>query len=178
MKENNDNLDSPENESISTINSDTKFNGNHEILEGLIKFIDNIININPNKISKDSESKIISKLNEINDSGIDITLLLDKNNNTLLQHYISKDLDNLELILIIINCYKSTLLNVNKPEKFYKWLINDNIQHQNFFEILIEKQYPLKKQIEFFNRTFLYINSGDNSLIYKLLKNRNNNYFT
>ena len=177
MKENNDNLDSPENESISTINSDTKFNGNHEILEGLIKFIDNIININPNKISKDSESKIISKLNEINDSGIDITLLLDKNNNTLLQHYISKDLGNLELILIIINCYKSTLLNVNKPEKFYKWLINDNIQHQNFFEILIEKQYPLKKQIEFFNRTFLYINSGDNSLIYKLLKNRNNNLF-
>ena len=45
MKENNDNLDSPENESISTINSDTKLIGNHEILEGLIKFIDNIINI-------------------------------------------------------------------------------------------------------------------------------------
>ena len=113
MREKNDNSDSPENESISTINSDKKLkdnNNNNDLFESLIKFIDNIINTNPNKISKDSESKIISKLNEINDSGIDITLLLDKNNNTLLQHYISKDLDNLELILIIINCYKSTLL--------------------------------------------------------------------
>ena len=104
----------------------------------------------------------------------DLTLLLDKNNNTLIQYYISKDLDNVELILNIINYYKKTLSEEN-PEKFYNWLINDNIFHQNFFEILIEKQYPLKKQIEFFNKTFLFINSGDNSLIYKILKNRNNN---
>ena len=179
MKEKNDNSDSPENEGISTINSDIKLkdNNNNDLFESLIKFIDNIINTNPNKISKDSESKIISKFNEINNSGIDITLLLDKNNNTLLQHFIARDLDNLEIILLIINYYKKTLLNDNKPEQFFKWLINDNIHHQNFFEILIEKQYPLKKQIEFFNKTFLYINSGDNSLIYKLLKNRNNNLF-
>ena len=43
-----------------------------------------------------------------------------------------KDLDSVELILNIINYYKKTLSEEN-PEKFYNWLINDNIFHQNFF---------------------------------------------
>ena len=75
MKEKNDNSDFPENGSISTINSDKKLkDNNNDIFESLIKFIDNVININGNKINKDSESKIISKFYEINSSGIDITL--------------------------------------------------------------------------------------------------------
>ena len=166
MKENNEKDDNK-----ILINTDIKAKNNKEIFDDLIKYIDSNYK---NDISNENELEIISKLNEKYNENIDITLLLDKNNNTLIQYYISKDLDNVELILNIINYYKKTLSEEN-PEKFYNWLINDNIFHQNFFEILIEKQYPLKKQIEFFNKTFLFINSGDNSLIYKILKNRNNN---
>ena len=166
MKENNEKDDNK-----ILINTDIKAKNNKEIFDDLIKYIDSNYK---NDISNENELEIISKLNEKYSENIDITLLLDKNNNTLIQYYISKDLDNVELILNIINYYKKTLSEEN-PEKFYNWLINDNIFHQNFFEILIEKQYPLKKQIEFFNKTFLFIYSGDNSLIYKILKNRNNN---
>ena len=166
MKENNEKDDNK-----ILINTDIKAKNNKEIFDDLIKYIDSNYK---NDISNENELEIISKLNEKYSENIDITLLLDKNNNTLIQYYISKDLDSVELILNIINYYKKTLSEEN-PEKFYNWLINDNIFHQNFFEILIEKQYPLKKQIEFFNKTFLFINSGDNSLIYKILKNRNNN---
>ena len=166
MKENNEKDDNK-----ILINTDIKAKNNKEIFDDLIKYIDSNYK---NDISNENDLEIILKLNEKYSENIDITLLLDKNNNTLIQYYISKDLDNVELILNIINYYKKTLSEEN-PEKFYNWLINDNIFHQNFFEILIEKQYPLKKQIEFFNKTFLFINSGDNSLIYKILKNRNNN---
>ena len=168
MKEKNN-----EQEAKSINNPDIKSKNSNEF-DNLIKFIDNNININQNDISNEIEQKIIYKLKDLSNIEKDITLLLDKNNNTLIQYYISKDLDNIELILIIINYYKKVFSEDNQ-EKFYNWLINDNIYHQNFFETLIEKQYPLKKQIEFFNKTFLYINSGDNSLIYKILKNRNNN---
>ena len=166
MKENNEKDDNK-----ILINTDIKAKNNKEIFDDLIKYIDSNYK---NDISNENDLEIILKLNEKYSENIDITLLLDKNNNTLIQYYISKDLDNVELILNIINYYKKTLSEEN-PEKFYNWLINDNIFHQNFFEILIEKQYPLKKQIEFFNKTFLFIYSGDNSLIYKILKNRNNN---
>ena len=166
MKENNEKDDNK-----ILINTDIKAKNNKEIFDDLIKYIDSNYK---NDISNENDLEIILKLNEKYSENIDITLLLDKNNNTLIQYYISKDLDSVELILNIINYYKKTLSEEN-PEKFYNWLINDNIFHQNFFEILIEKQYPLKKQIEFFNKTFLFINSGDNSLIYKILKNRNNN---
>ena len=172
-----DNINSNENELIIN-NIDTKSNNNkNNIFNDLIKYIDTM---NIHNMNKETELKIISKLNEKHNENIDITLLLDEYNNTIIQYYIKKDLDSIELILIIINYYKTTLLNDisnNNQEKFYKWLINDNTQNQNFFEILIEKQYPLKKQIEFFNKTFLYVNSGDNSLIYKILKNRDNNIF-
>ncbi len=172
-----DNINSNENELIiNNINTKTNNNKNN-IFNDLIKYIDTM---NIQNMNKETELKIISKLNEKHNENIDITLLLDEYNNTIIQYYIKKDLDSIELILIIINYYKTTLLNDisnNNQEKFYKWLINDNTQNQNFFEILIEKQYPLKKQIEFFNKTFLYVNSGDNSLIYKILKNRDNNIF-
>ena len=152
MKEKNN-----EQEAKSINNPDIKSKNSNEF-DNLIKFIDNNININQNDISNEIEQKIIYKLKDLSNIEKDITLLLDKNNNTLIQYYISKDLDNIELILIIINYYKKVFSEDNQ-EKFYNWLINDNIYHQNFFEILIEKQYPLKKQIEFFNKTFLYINS-------------------
>ena len=153
------------------INSDITAKNNTETFEDLIKYIDNNFK---NNIGNEIEVKIISKLNEQHNNNKDITLILDRNNNTLIQYYIARDLDNIELVLNIINYYK-TALSEDNQEKFFNWLINDNVFHQNFFEILIEKQYPLKKQIEFFNKTFFYINSGDNSLIYKLLKNRNYN---
>ena len=159
MKENNEKDDNK-----ILINTDIKAKNNKEIFDDLIKYINSNYK---NDISNENNLEIILKLKEKYRENIEKTLLLDKNNNTLIQYYISKDLDNVELILNIINYYKKTLSEEN-PEKFYNWLINDNIFHQNFFEILIEKQYPLKKQIEFFNKTFLFINSGDNSLIYKI----------
>ena len=67
--------------------------------------------MNIHNMNKETELKIISKLNEKHNENIDITLLLDEYNNTIIQYYIKKDLDSIELILIIINYYKTTLLN-------------------------------------------------------------------
>ncbi len=135
MKENNEKDDNK-----ILINTDIKAKNNKEIFDDLIKYIDSNYK---NDISNENDLEIILKLNEKYSENIDITLLLDKNNNTLIQYYISKDLDNVELILNIINYYKKTLSEEN-PEKFYNWLINDNIFHQNFFEILIEKHKYIK----------------------------------
>ena len=165
-----------ENEDKSSNNIEVKTNNDNNIFDNLTNYINIISNNNLDNINKEIESKITTKFNELKNTDMDITKILDRNNNTLIQYYIAKDLDSLEIILIIINYCKKTLFKDNQ-EKFYKWLINDNIKNQNFFEILLEKQYPLKKQITFFNKTFLYINSGDNSLIYKIIKNRDNNIF-
>ena len=177
MKEKDDNHELYQNDDKSSDYTDIKtINDVENLFNDLTKYIDNITNNNKLNINKETEVKIISKLDEIYNRDNNITSLFDKYNNTLIQYYIGKNLDTIELILIIINYYKKKLSNGNK-ENFYQWLINDNIQNQNCFEILIEKQYSLKKHIEFFNKTFLYINSGDNSLIYKILKNRTNNLF-
>ena len=115
MKENNEKDDNK-----ILINSDIKAKNNKEIFDDLIKYIDSNCK---NNINNENELEIISKLNKKYNENKDITLLLDKNNNTLIQYYISKDLDNIELILNIINYYKKTLSDDNQ-DKFYNWLIN------------------------------------------------------
>lgn len=148
------------------------------LFNNLTKFIDKLIN---NDIKKTDiqllEEKITSKLNEIDNKQIDIILIKDNLNNTLIQFYITKDFDYniLDIILPIMNYYNKILSN-NK-ENFNKWLINDNSNHFNIFELLIQKQISLNKQITYFNNLFNYLNFGDKSLIYKLLNNRYNNMF-
>ena len=177
MKEKDD-IDNSENEKLDEAEENTELNSNpnNELFDNLILFFDNLIINNSENLTKENKEKIILKFDELKDKGIDITLLLDNFNNTLIQYYIQRDSVNIDFILLIINYYHKSFSNDN-CDKFYNWLINDNNLHQNFYEILIERQFPLKKEIEYFNKTFLYINSGDNSLIYKILKDRVNNMF-
>ena len=121
MKDKNDNSHEKINQPYKDSNT-ILINDENQEFYNLMKYMENIININLNNISKESELKIISKLDEIN-KDIDICLLLDNDKNTLIQYYIAKDLDNLGLIIILINFYKSSLIN-NDPDKFYNWLIN------------------------------------------------------
>ena len=79
MKENNEKDDNK-----ILINSDIKAKNNKEIFDDLIKYIDSNCK---NNINNENELEIISKLNEKYNENKDITLLLDKNNNTLIQYY-------------------------------------------------------------------------------------------
>ena len=158
--------------------SETNNDSNYfALFNNLIKIID-IISDNTIKNSNNEllSEKISAKFKEINNKEIDITLIKDNLNNTLIQYYIIKETDTIEIISEIINYYYNTLLNIDK-DSFYKWIINDNSEHFNIFELIIEKQFSLSKQIALFNNLFSYFNSGDNSLIYKTLKNRDNNIF-
>ena len=158
--------------------SETNNDSNYfALFNNLIKFID-IISDNTIKNSNNEllSEKISAKFKEINNKEIDITLIKDNLNNTLIQYYIIKETDTIEIISEIINYYYNALLNIDK-DAFYKWLINDNSEHFNIFELIIEKQFSLSKQIALFNNLFSYFNSGDNSLIYKILKNRDNKKF-
>ena len=165
-------------EEIKNSNSSKNINDNYRSLfNSLTKFIDsNIDNNNNSKNNKNQilTEKISSKLNEIDTNQIDITLIKDNFNNTLIQYYLSKDYDNIDIILTIINYYNTILSNSNK-DNFNKWLINDNSENLNIFELLIEKQFSLNKQIIFFNNLFTYINFDDRTLLFKLLNNRKNN---
>ena len=158
--------------------SETNNDSNYfALFNNLIKIID-IISDNTIKNSNNEllSEKISAKFKEINNKEIDITLIKDNLNNTLIQYYIIKETDTIEIISEIINYYYNTLLNIDK-DSFYKWIIDDNSEHFNIFELIIEKQFSLSKQIALFNNLFSYFNSGDNSLIYKTLKNRDNNIF-
>ena len=98
-----DNINSDENELIIN-NIDAKSNNNkNNIFNDLIKYIDTM---NIQNMNKEIELKVISKLNEKHNENIDITLLLDEYNNTIIQYYIKKDLDSIELILMIIHKIK------------------------------------------------------------------------
>ena len=160
------------------INSSQNTNDKYSSLfNNITKFIDSNIDNNNNSKSNNSlilTEKISSKLNEIDNSQTDITLIKDNFNNTLIQFYLSKNNDNINIILTIINYYKNKLSNSNK-DNFNKWLINDNSENLNIFELLIEKQFSLNKQIEFFNNLFAYINFEDKTLLFKFLNNRKTN---
>jgi len=163
---------------LSQKNSENNNSKNYySIFNDITKFIDNNADnyLKNNNIQLLNE-KIELKLNEINNKGIDISLIKDNLNNTLIQYYLTKDNNNIDIIIIIVNYYSKILLNSNK-NKFYQWLINDNSEHFNILELLIEKQFSLNKQITLFNNILNYFNSGDNSLIFNILNNRNNNIF-
>ena len=151
-------------------------NNNISVFNNITKFIDGIMeNISKIMDSKFLNEKISEKLNEIDTKQIDIILMKDNLNNTLIQYYITKELINIELIITIVNYYNNILLD-NK-ENFNKWLTNDNSENYNIFELIIEKEFSLNNQILLFNNLFNYININDKSLISKILYNRNHNIF-
>ena len=170
MKENN--ISNYIQNNVGNANSNNYIN----IFNNITKFIDGIMeNISKMMDYKFLNEKIYEKLNEINTKQIDITLIKDNLNNILIQYYIKKDYINIELILTIVNYYSNILSN-NK-NNFNKWIINDNWENLNIFELIIGKQYSLNDNIIFFNNLFNYINLNDKSLISKILNNRNNNIF-
>ena len=158
-----------------TVNVD--FKNYLSIFNNIVKYIDN----NSDNYLKNNNIQLLTqkielKLNEINTKEIDFSLIKDNLNNTLIQYYLTKDYNNIDIIIILLNYYSKILLNSDK-NKFNKWLINDNSEHFNIFELLIETQFSLNKQISLFNNLLSYFNSSDNSLISNILYNRKNNIF-
>ena len=172
MKENDDNNDILENVKLEQ-NGSESFSS---LFNDCIKYIDSIVNNNKNISNEIMKEKITNKLNEINGKGLDIILIKDNLKNTLIQYYLNMENDNKDIILAITNYYSKMLYNNNR-DKFNKWLTNDNSENMNIFEMLIEKQIPLNKQIEYFNDLFSFINTRDNSIFSQLLNNRRSNIF-
>jgi palmitoyltransferase len=169
MKENDNNI----NESY-----DSKYY--NSLFNNIIKFIESNysdINTKNNNNYQLLNEKISTKLDEINNKRIELILIMDTFNNTLIQYYLNKECNNTYDIIIIILNYYCTLLSKNNKDKLYKWLLNDNSENFNIFELLIEKQYSLnlKMQIDLFNNLFNNFNYRDTSIIYQILNNRNNN---
>ena len=141
-----------------------------------VKYIDSIVNNNKNISNEIMKEKIANKLNEISEKGIDIILIKDNLKNTLIQYYLNLENDNKDIIIAITNYYSKMFYN-NSRDKFNKWLTNDNSENMNIFEMLVEKQISLNKQIEYFNDLFSFINTRDNSIFFQILKSRKNNIF-
>ena len=153
----------------------------NSLFNNIIKFIESNNIDNSNKKNNNNNQFIteiiVTKLDEIYNKGIDIILLKDEFNNTLAQYYLNKEFSNAyDIINIIINYYSTKLSNNNK-DKYYKWLLNDNSDKLNIFELLIEKQYTLnlKMQIDLFNNILNNFNYRDTSILYQILCNRSNN---
>ena len=169
MKENDNNI----NESY-----DSKYY--NSLFNNIIKFIESNnsdINAKNNNNYQLLNEKISTKFDEINNKGIELILIMDTFNNTLIQYYLNKECNNTYDIIIIILNYYCTILSKSNKDKLYKWLLNDNSENFNIFELLIEKQYSLnlKMQIDLFNNLFNNFNYRDTSIIYQILNNRNNN---
>ena len=172
MKENDDNDDIFENVKLEQSGSESYYS----LFNDCVKYIDSIVNYNKNISNEIMKEKIANKLNEINGKGVDIILIKDNLKNTLIQYYLNMENDNKDIILSITNYYSKMFYNNNR-DKFNKWLTNDNSENMNIFEMLIEKQISLNKQIEYFNDLFSFINTRDNSIFFQILQNRKNNIF-
>ena len=148
------------------------------IFNDIIKIIDSL-NIKKQSISTIEKNKyedlLSNKLNTLNDSKVDLTLIKNSLNNTLIQHYLT--LENINLVTIILKIYHKIFSTMNSLNKFYLWLINDNSENESIFEMAIKLQIPLNIHIEFFNNLFSYL-PNDNKFIYNnILMNRVNNIF-
>jgi len=172
MKENDDNDDIFENVKLEQSGSESYYS----LFNDCVKYIDSIANYNKNISNETMKEKITNKLKEISGRGIDIILIKDNLKNTLIQYYLNMENDNKDIILAIVNYYSKMFYN-NTRDKFNKWLTNDNSENMNIFEMLIEKQISLDKQIEYFNDLFSFISTRDNSIFFQILKNRKNNIF-
>ncbi len=188
-----------ENIELSSLNN--KDDNYIELFDGIVKSIDKILfkkneNEENNQISKHKNSGFI--YNSINEEDIDYTqlsnevynilyelylkkrnilLLKNKNENNLAQLYKNSGL--IFVSLEIINAYyKIYNKEIDGKEKFFNWLINDNKEGENIFEIGIAMQINPKEQIYFYNKVFEYIEKLNNQkIIYKIIENRKENIF-
>ena len=188
-----------ENIELSSLNN--KDDNYIELFDGIVKSIDKILfkkneNEENNQISKHKNSGFI--YNSINEEDIDynqlsnevynilyelylkkrnILLLKNKNENNLAQLYKNSGL--IFVSLEIINAYyKIYNKEIDGKEKFFNWLINDNKEGENIFEIGIAMQINPKEQIYFYNKVFEYIEKLNNQkIIYKIIENRKENIF-
>ncbi|MCF0125225.1 MAG: hypothetical protein HUJ68_05630, partial [Clostridia bacterium] len=85
----------------------------------------------------------------------------------------------IELSLEIIKNYCKVIFEKNRYlNKFNKWILNDNIELKNIFEIGVEEIHNPKKSIYFFKNLFDFLEKNDDkNVFYNLLKDREDNIF-
>ena len=122
-------------------------------------------------------SESFNILYELYSKKINILLLKNKSGNNLAQHYKNSGL--ILVALEIINAYYKININeINGEKNFLNWLINDNKEGENIFEIGIGMQINPKEQIEFYGKIFEFIEKSKNKeIIYKIIEKRENNIF-
>ena len=185
-----------ENIELSSLNN--KDDNYIELFDGIVKSIDKILfkkneNEENNQISKHKNSGFIYNEEDIDYTQLsnevynilyelylkkrNILLLKNKNENNLAQLYKNSGL--IFVSLEIINAYyKIYNKEIDGKEKFFNWLINDNKEGENIFEIGIAMQINPKEQIYFYNKVFEYIEKLNNQkIIYKIIENRKENIF-
>ena len=153
---------------------------NYELFDKIVKQIDEDVLKDKNMIEID-DNEIISKIHNLfSQLYSDSKNLLDIKNkfgNNLSQYYLSSGRIILSLEIIKIY-YKIYVNEIDDKKNFIDWLINNNRNEKNIFEIGIEIQSNPKDIIYFYKQLFEIIEKiPNNNIIYRILEKRKENIF-
>ena len=153
---------------------------NYELFDKIVKRIDEDVLKDKNMIEID-DNEIISKIHNLfSQLYSDSKNLLDIKNkfgNNLSQYYLSSGRIILSLEIIKIY-YKIYVNEIDDKKNFIDWLINNNRNEKNIFEIGIEIQSNPKDIIYFYKQLFEIIEKiPNNNIIYRILEKRKENIF-
>ena len=178
MKEKNENKEKNDC-SIKTELTNNDIN-NYELFDKVIKQIDEDILKEVNYIQLEN-IELINKLHIIFDKlyseSKNLLNIKNKFGNNLSQYYLSSS--QIFLSLEIIKIYYKIYTNENDGKKnFIYWLINNNNNERNIFEIGVEVQGNPKDIIYFYKQLFDIISElNNNYIIYQILDKRKENVF-
>ena len=178
MKEKEENIgEKNEKIAIDIINNNIN---NFDLFDKIIKRIDEDI-LKGINFMKNNSLEVINKIHntfqQLFSTKENLFEIKNKYGNTLSQYYLSsgKIFLSLEIVKIYYKIYKDQ----SEHEKdFMNWLINDNTDGKNIFEIGIEIQSSPKDIIYFYKQLFETIeNFKNNYIIYRILEKRKENIF-
>ena len=178
MKEKEENIgEKNEKITIDIINNNIN---NFDLFDKIIKRIDEDI-LKGINFMKNNSLEVINKIHntfqQLFSTKENLFEIKNKYGNTLSQYYLSsgKIFLSLEIVKIYYKIYKDQ----SEYEKdFMNWLINDNTDGKNIFEIGIEIQSSPKDIIYFYKQLFETIeNFKNNYIIYRILEKRKENIF-
>ena len=178
MKEKEENInDNNSKDKNDFLNNDINY---YELFDKIIKQIDKDILKDTNLVQIDN-NEIINKIQNIFiklfSDGKNLLEIKNKFGNNLSQYYLSTG--KIILSLEIVKIYYKILINeINGIKNFVVWLINNNSNEKNLFEIGVEIQSNPKDIIYFYKQLFEIIEKLNiNYIVYQILEKRKENIF-
>ena len=178
MKEKEENInDNNSKDKNDFLNNDINY---YELFDKIIKQIDKDILKDTNLVQIDN-NEIINKIQNIFiklfSDGKNLLEIKNKFGNNLSQYYLSTG--KIILSLEIVKIYYKILINeIDGKKNFVVWLINNNSNEKNLFEIGVEIQSNPKDIIYFYKQVFEIIEKLNiNYIVYQILEKRKENIF-